>query len=203
MRVLDALKLRLRSLLRGTSVERDLDEELRFHVESHVDELVARGTPREDARTIALRRFGGVDQVKESVRDTWHVRLLGDIAQDLRYGLRSLRHSPVFTAVAVLTLALGIGATTAIFSVVDGVLLKPLTYPASDRIVRVLTHWTKTGHDGNNLSGGDFVDARDRTRVFEAFSMFWGDEIGVRAGDRSELVGTWFVNTSFFDVFAV
>jgi putative ABC transport system permease protein len=203
MRVLDALKLRLRSLLRGTSVERDLDEELRFHVESHVDELVARGTPREEARTIALRRFGGVDQVKESVRDTWHVRLLGDIAQDLRYGLRSLRHSPVFTAVAVLTLALGIGATTAIFSVVDGVLLKPLTYPASDRIVRVLTHWTKTGHDGNNLSGGDFVDARDRTRVFEAFSMFWGDEIGVRAGDRSELVGTWFVNTSFFDVFAV
>ncbi len=163
MRILDAVRLRLRSLFRGTSVERDLDEELRFHVESHVDELIARGMSRDEARTIALRRFGGVDQVKESVRDTWHVRLLGDVAQDLRYGLRSLRHSPVFTAVAALTLALGIGATTAIFSVVDGVLLKPLTYPTPDRIVRVLTHWPKTGHDGKNLSGADFVDARDRT----------------------------------------
>jgi hypothetical protein len=127
-------------MFRGTSVERDLDDELRFHVESHVDELLARGISRDEARMIALRRFGGVDQVKESVRDTWHVRLLGDVAQDLRYGLRSLRHSPVFTAVAALTLALGIGATTAIFSVVDGVLLKPLTYPTPERIVRVLTH---------------------------------------------------------------
>src|SRR5262245_22912399 len=203
MRAVDALLLRLRSLLRGTSVEHDLDDELRFHVESHIDELVARGMSRDQARTIALRRFGGVDQVKESVRDTWHVRAIRDLMQDLRYGVRVLTKAPAFTVVAVLTLALGIGATTAIFSVVDGLLLKPLQYPDADRIVRVLTHFTQSNHDGNNVSGGDLVDARDSSGVFSAFSWFYGDEIGVHAGGRSELVGTWFVNTPFFDVFGV
>ena len=203
MRLFDALRLRLRSLFRNNAVERDLDDELRFHLDAHVSELVAKGMTRDEARMIARRRLGGVDQIKESVRDTWHVRLLGDLAQDLRYGLRSLRHAPAFTVIAALTLALGIGATTAIFSVVDGVLIRPLNYPAADRIVRVLTHWTKTGHDGNNLSGADFVDARNQPRLFDAFSMFWGDEISVRLGNRSELVGTWFVSTSFFDVFGV
>jgi putative ABC transport system permease protein len=203
MRLLDALKLWLRSFLHGTAVEHDLDDELKFHVESQIAELVARGMPREQARTTALRRLGGVDQIKESVRDTWHVRAIRDLVQDLRYGVRMLAHAPVFTIVAVFTLALGIGATTAIFSVVDGVLLKPLRYPHADGIVRVLTHWTKTGHDGSQVSGGDMVDARDRSGAFEAFSAFNGDEIGVGAGDRAELVGTWFVNTSFFQVFDV
>src|SRR5437762_3190531 len=161
MRRLDVVRMRLRSLLRGGAVEHELDDELRFHVEAHIDELTARGVPRDKARTIAMRRLGGVDQVKESVRDMWRVRILGDLVQDLRYGIRTLRQAPVFTIVATLTLALGVGATTAIFSVVDGVLLKPLRYPTSDRIVRVLTHWTKTGHDGENVSGGDLVDARD------------------------------------------
>jgi predicted permease len=202
MRTLDALRLRLRSLLHGAAVERDLDDELRHHLDAHIEELIATGLSREDARNAALHAFGGVAQIKESVRDTWHVRPIADIAQDLRYAGRTLRQAPVFTAVAVLTLALGIGATTAIFSVVDGVLIKPLNYPQADRIVRVLTHWTKTGRDGNNLAGPDFVDARN-TGLFDAFSMFWGDEISVRAGDRSELVGAWFVNTAFFDVFGV
>ena len=202
MRAWDALILRLRSLLRGTRVERDLDEELRFHVETHVEELVAKGMSPAQARTAALRAFGGVDQVKESVRDTWHVRAIRDLMQDLRYGVRVLAKAPTFTTVAVLTLALGIGATTAIFSVVDSLLLKPLQYPGADRIVRVLTHFNVTNRDGENVSGGDLVDARD-SGVFSAFSWVYGDEIGVRASGRSELVGTWFVNTSFFDVFGV
>ena len=104
---------------------------------------------------------------------------------------------------AVLTLALGIGATTAIFSVVDGVLIKPLGYPHADRIVQILTHWTKTGHDGDNVSGADLVDVRDNTHAFDAFSMVWFVEIGVRTGGRSQLVGTGFVNTGFFAVFDV
>ena len=77
------------------------------------------------------------------MRDTWHVRAIRDLMQDLRYGVRVLTKAPAFTTVAVLTLALGIGATTAIFSVVDGLLLKPLQYPDADRIVRVLTHFTE------------------------------------------------------------
>jgi putative ABC transport system permease protein len=203
MRLLDALLLRLRSLFRSTRVEQDLDDELRFHVEAHVEELVAKGMSPGQARTTALRALGGVDQAKESVRDTWHIRAIRDLMQDLRYGVRVLTKAPAFTTVAVLTLALGIGATTAIFSVVDRLLLKPLQYPDADRIVRVLTHFTETNHDANNVSGGDLVDARDSSGVFSAFSWFYGDEIGVRSGERAELVGTWFVNTAFFDVFGV
>jgi predicted permease len=203
MRRLDAVILRIRSLFSGTRIERDLDEELRFHVEAHTDELIRSGMSPAAARTAALRAFGGVDQIKESVRDTWRVRAIRDLAQDLRYGARVLTKAPTFTAVAVLTLALGIGATTAIFSVVDGLLLKPLQYPDADRIVRVLTHFTEANRDGENVSGGDLVDARDSSGLFSAFSWVYGDQIGVRSGGRSELVGTWFVNTSFFQVFGV
>jgi putative ABC transport system permease protein len=203
MRRLDALMLRLRSLFHGARVENELDAELRFHVEEHIRELVARGLSPADARTAALRAFGGVEQIKESVRDTWHVRLVRDLAQDLHYAVRTLRRAPTFTVVAALTIALGVGATTAIFSVVDGVLLKPLNYPDSDRVVRLLTHWTKTGSNGGNLAGGDLVEVRDHAGVFEAFSRYNGDETAVRIGTWSELVGVWSVNTQFFQVFGV
>jgi putative ABC transport system permease protein len=203
MRLLDALMLRLRSLFHGARVENELDAELRFHVEEHIRELVARGLSPADARTAALRAFGGVGQIKESVRDTWHVRLVRDLAQDLHYAVRTLRRAPTFTVVAALTIALGVGATTAIFSVVDGVLLKPLKYSDPARVVRLLTHWTKTGNNGGNLAGGDLVEVRDHAGIFEAFSRFNGDEMAVRANNRSELVGTWSVNTQFFQVLGV
>jgi putative ABC transport system permease protein len=203
MRILDAAKLRLRSLFRSSKIERELDEELRFHVDEHIKELMVRGMSRPEARAAALRAFGGVDQIKESVRDTWRVRMIRDLAQDLRYAARTLGHAPTFTIVAALTIALGVGATTAIFSVVDGVLLKPLNFPESDRVVRLLTHWTKTGNNGGNLAGGDLVEVRDHAGVFQAFSRFNGDETAVRIGDRTELVGTWSVNTQFFHVFGV
>ena len=203
MRLIDRLHLRVRSFLEGNRVEQELDREVRFHLEEHVAELTRSGMSRSDAEAAARRAFGGVEQIKESVRDTWHVRAIHNLAQDLRYGVRMLTKAPAFTAVAVLTLALGIGATTAIFSVVQGVLIKPLSYPDADRIVQVLTHWPKTGHDGDNVSGADLVDVRDSTHAFDAFSMIWSMEIGVRAGGRSQLVGTGFVNTGFFDVFGV
>ena len=203
MRTMDRIRLRARSILKGGHVEQELDRELRFHLDEQVAELMQAGMSQADAEAAARRAFGGVDQIKESVRDTWHVRALRDVAQDVRYGVRVLAKTPAFTAVVVLTLALGIGATTAIFSVVNGVLIKPLNYPHADRIVQILTHWPKTGHDGANISGADLVDVRDKTRAFDAFSMCWSVEIGVRSGGRSQLVGTGFVNTQFFEVFGV
>ena len=128
---------------------------------------------------------------------------LDDARRDLQYAARTLRRAPGFTAAVVLTLALGIGANTAMFSVISGVVLKPLGYPEADRIVAVLNRWTDTGHTQANLAGGDEIDISTLSGTFEAVAYYQGGELGVQAGDRAELVGGQRVHPDFFRVFGL
>src|SRR6059036_2689489 len=161
---LRVLVLRLMALFRKGRLEQDLDEELSSHLGMLVEENVRKGMSREEARYAALRSFGGVAQVKEIFREQRGLPMIETVVQDLRYGLRMLARNPGFTAVAVLTLALGIGANTAIFSVVSGVLLRKPPVKDPDRVMLVLSiDRTKGWGYGpeHPASALDFLDWRD------------------------------------------
>jgi putative ABC transport system permease protein len=133
------LSTRLSSLFRRARYERELDTELSFHLDMLTEQHVRAGMAPVAARQAAVRTFGVVDRVKDDVRDTWLSRVVETMGQDVRYGIRSLRRNPGFALVVIVTMALGIGANTAIFSVVNGVLLKPLPYKNGESLV-VLHH---------------------------------------------------------------
>ncbi|HEX5482169.1 MAG TPA: permease prefix domain 1-containing protein [Terriglobia bacterium] len=127
------------SLFRRSRMEQSLDEELRYHIEEKTQTLIAAGTPPEEARQQALRAFGRVSAVKESTHEMWGYQWLETLRQDVEFGLRTLKRNSGFAAVAVITLALGIGANTAIFSVVNTVLLRPLPYKDPGSLVWAAT----------------------------------------------------------------
>src|SRR5215475_13381642 len=128
MAMLNNLKLRLRALIFKPKMEDELQAELQFHIEREIEENIIRGMGLEEARYAALRSFGGVERVKEESRDVRGIRLLEELWQDLRYGARMLLKQPGFTLMAVLTLALGVGASTTIFSAIQNILLDPFPY---------------------------------------------------------------------------
>jgi len=176
----------------------DADEELRFHIESRVDEYVAAGMTPEQARVETMRRFGDVERVRRSTaaidaeyaHEQRRAARWEALSQDLRYAARTLRRNPAFTAIAVLTLALGIGANTAIFSVVNGVLLRPLPYAEPDRLVRLFTAFRGSGQERYAMSQPEFMDYKGLTRVFSNAAAFAGSALTLTGtGDPERVRG--------------
>jgi putative ABC transport system permease protein len=164
---------RLRSLTRVDALERGLDEEIRFHIERQMDKNLRAGMTPDEARRQAYIKFGGVERVKESTRDEFRPALVQDSLLDLRYGVRALRRAPVFTVVAALTLALGIGATTAVFTVVHGVLIKPLPFRDSDALVSLKHTWKNAnGAPPVGMCLSLFVTYTRENRSFEQLGVW-------------------------------
>ena len=154
-------------LLRRRRAEEQLRQELEFHVEEYADDLIARGVDPVEARRRALLEFGGVEQVKEVCRDARGTRWVEDIARDARYALRALRQRPGFTAVAIATLAIGIGAATIMFTVINGVLFKPLAFPEPGQLVVVREETNYSTAYGNQWAFAyeNYLDCRNEVRA--------------------------------------
>jgi putative ABC transport system permease protein len=164
--------IRLGGLFRKRRREREMAEELESHLQMHIEDNLRSGMTPEEARRQALIKLGGLEQVKEDCRDARDVRFIKELFQDIRYGLRQLRRNPGFTVVAVLTLALGIGANTAIFSVVDAALLRPLPYRDPDRLVMVWNQLHRLGLNQFPASYADYSDYKTGNRVFDDIAAF-------------------------------
>ncbi len=194
----DVALLRLRSLFARSRVESDLDRELRFHIEQETRENMAAGMPADEARFAALRRLGGVAQVQEECRDMRRTNQLETMWNDLRYALRILGRSPGFTAVIVLTLALSIGANSAIFSVIEGVLLRPLPYTHPDRLVRLF--FQGENYPKFPLNPNDFRDFRARNRTFESMATIVRSDTQLSGAGEPVMLHAFLVTAGYFHV---
>ncbi|MGO8792322.1 MAG: ADOP family duplicated permease [Terriglobia bacterium] len=186
---------RLRALFRKEEFDHQLADEMAFHLAKQIEQSLAAGMAPEEARYAALRRFGGVEQVKEQCRDARRLNRLENFLHDVRYGVRQLRRDPGFAAVAVLTLVLGIGANTAIFSVVDAVLIRPLPYRDAGRLVYISEFWPRET-PVRTVPSPDFANWSEHSRLCDGMAAYGGGaEMNLTSpGEPERLLGarvTW------------
>ena len=186
---------------RNKSKSEQLDEEMKSHLEMAARERVERGEEAGEARQAARREFGNVALVAETTRDAWGRRWLSEFVEDVRYGLRMLGKNAGFTAAAVLTLALGIGANTALFSVVNGVLLNPLPYPDPDRLVTI--HESKPNFDTGSISFPNFKDWRKDNTTFSMMAVVRSFSFTLTGLGESEQVQAEFISTDLLPMLGV
>src|SRR5215475_857494 len=202
------LPLRLRSLFRRARVEQELEEELRYHIERQTEELIAKGMTPEEARYAALRALGGIEQRKEECRDMRRVNLIENTLQDLRYAGRTLRRSPGFTAVAILSLALGIGANAAIFQLLNAVRLRslPVANPQELAEVRVAGgnggYGVQTGVN-SELTYALWERIRERQEAFSGIFAWGNANFSVGQGAEAQRARSLWVSGDLFPVLGV
>jgi predicted permease len=185
MRWLAQAGMRLQMLFRRGSAGMRLDEELRFHLERQIAENVAAGMSREEARCAALREFGNPDLMREQTRATWSWNGLESLWRDLRLGVRTLLRTPGFAAIAVMVMALGIGANVALFTVVRGVLLRPLPFKDPDRLLRLYERGADDLFGLNQSAGGIFAEWKRQSHSFSNLAMFEYSQVGISGTGES------------------
>ena len=195
------LPLRLRSLFRKDKAELDLSEELQFHLQNQIDEYVAQGMGPQEARHAAFRSLGGVEQVKEECREARRMNLIENFMRDLRLGLRMLRRNPGFTVLVILCLTLGIGANTAVFSWVEGILLRP--YPLVSDQERLVTLTGTVRDTRDETSWPDLLDVRRSCTLCETLfvSKITGATLSI--GERAQVITGSIVSANYFDAIGV
>lgn len=193
----------LGALFGSSRRERELDEEIAFHIAEETEKNVRRGMPPEEARRAALVVFGGVEKTKEETREAGRAVLLETILQDVRYGWRTLRKSPGYATAAILTLALGIGANTAIFSVVHGVLLQSLPYRGGDRLVRLRVDAPGAGIEDGRFAALELADIRNLSRTVEGVVEYHSMFFVLLGGPEPQRVQTGVVSANYFDTLGV
>ena len=191
---------RLLALLRKRRLDGELEGEILAHLEMAELDAIAAGLTPEEARREANQRFGGIQQMKEDHRDERGVRWVENLLRDLRYGMASLARDPGFAAVTIALLALGIGANTAMFSIVDAVMLKPLPFPEPERMVRV---WESTPQGRNGTTTLTFLDWKRQSDIFEALSVENPTSAAVATGGDPARISGKQVSTDYFQVFGV
>ncbi len=206
MRALRALLVRLGALADGGRGEREMDAELQSHLQLHVDDEVRRGRTPEDARRHALLALGGLEPAREAYRDRQRLPALETLGRDVRYALRALWQRPGFSAAAIIVLALGIGANTAIFSVVHAVLLRPLPYSEPDRLVQVWHVPPPRAFPGLTrfaVSPANYRDWKRQSHVFERMAILHGAAFNLGHSAEPETLRAAEVETDFFPVLGV
>ena len=206
MRVLTKIRLRFRSLFRRRGLDCELEDEFRFHLDQLVEEEMAAGLAPEEARRSAVRKMGGMVQFQEESRDMRRVNFVDDLLRDLRYAVRSLRRSPGFAMLSVLIMALGVGANTAVFSVVNAVLLKPLAYRDAERIV-TLSDFSGAEQAptalSRQVSAREFQEWQEQSSSFAAIAYYAVRETVVIRGSGGEYARVAGVSPQFFQVFGM
>src|SRR5215470_9864958 len=202
MNWLGELARRLRMLTHRRQFDADLEEEMRLHLELRQQEQRESGLTEEDARAAARRRFGNATYLKEESHIAWGWEWLENLAQDARYGARVLRKSPGFSTIAVLTIAVGIGATTAIFSVVDATLLHPLPYPEPEQLVSIQDDLSGIGAHDVGMSQPEWEDLQ-HSGIFEYVSPTWFDENNLTGSEQPARVRLLSVAPNYFELLRV
>src|SRR5215470_11885127 len=193
-----ALLRRLRGSLRSSAFERDMAAELEFHIALETDALMARGMGPAAAAAEARRRFGSVALARDGCRESWGLRALDDLRQDIRYALRVLAHSPGYALVVLLTLVLGIGATTAIFSMVHAVLLRSLPYANSESLIEIRQPAPAIGLDNLGFSASEIDDYRRQATSLDAVVEYHQMAFNLLSPGSVSRVVTGVVSPEFF-----